>query len=53
VFLLQVNIEMYPTTYTQQDTIETTQVNNTNTSDMILFIIIVDLIQNGADMEYI
>jgi hypothetical protein len=36
-----------------QDTVETTQVNNTNTSYLILFIIIANLIQNGADLEYI
>jgi hypothetical protein len=35
------------------NTVETTQVNSTNTSDLILFIILVDLIQNGADLEYI
>ena len=33
--------------------IVTTQVNNTNTSDLILFIILADLIQNGASLEYI
>ena len=43
---------MQPTSI-QQDTVETTQVNSTNTSDLILLIIIVDLIQNGTDLEYI
>jgi hypothetical protein len=53
VCLQQVNIAMYPIAYTQQNTVEATQVNSTNTSDLILFIIIANLIQNGADMEYI
>jgi hypothetical protein len=53
VCLQQVKIAMQPTTCIQQDTVETTQVNNTNTSDLILFIIIADLIQNGTDLEYI
>jgi hypothetical protein len=39
---------MYTTRYSR-----TTQVNSTNTSDLILFIIIADLIQNGTDLEYI
>jgi low affinity Fe/Cu permease len=39
--------------YTQQDARSTTQEITTNTSDLILFIIMVVLIQNGADLEYI
>jgi hypothetical protein len=39
---------MYTTRYSRK-----TQVNSTNTSDLILFIIIADLIQNGTDLEYI
>jgi hypothetical protein len=35
------------------NTKEATQVNSTNSSDLILFIIVADLIQNGADLEYI
>jgi hypothetical protein len=42
VCLQQVKIVMQPTTCTQQDTVEATQVNNTNTSDLILFIIVED-----------
>jgi hypothetical protein len=45
-----VDIEM---AYNQQDAIQVTQEIATNTSNPDLFIIIVDLIQNGADMEYI
>ena len=37
----------------QQDTVETTQVNSTNTSYMIWLIIIANLIQNGTYLEYI
>jgi hypothetical protein len=39
--------------YTQQDTRSTTQGITKNTSDLILFITMVVLIQNGADLEYI
>ena len=39
---------MYTTRYSR-----TTQVNSTNTLDLILFIIIADLIQNGIDLENI
>jgi hypothetical protein len=39
--------------YNQQDAIQVTQEIATNTSDLNLFIIIVDLIQNGEDLEYI
>jgi hypothetical protein len=35
VCLQQVKIAMHPITCTQQDTVETTQVNSTNTSDLI------------------
>jgi hypothetical protein len=51
--LQQVKITMQLTTCTQKDIVETTQVNSTNTSNMILFIIIAILIQNGIDLEYI
>jgi low affinity Fe/Cu permease len=37
----------------QQDTISTTQGITKNTSDPVLFITMVVLIQNVADMEYI
>jgi hypothetical protein len=53
MMVLSVFAAMEPITCTQQDTVETTQVNSTNTSDLILFIIVANLIQNGADMEYI
>jgi hypothetical protein len=53
VCLQQVNIAMQQPTCIQQDTVETTLVNSTNTLDLILFIIIVFLIQNGTDLEYI
>jgi hypothetical protein len=53
VCLRQVKIAMQQPTCIQQDTVETTQVNSTNTLDLILFIIIVFLIQNGTDLEYI
>ena len=36
----------------QQDTTQVTQEIATNTSDLILFSYIADLIQNGADLEY-
>ena len=39
--------------YTQQDARKITQEIATNISDLILFRYIADLIQNGADLEYI
>ena len=39
--------------YTQKNAVETTQVNSTNTSNLILLIKIANLIQNGTDLEYI
>jgi hypothetical protein len=53
VCLQQVNDVDVTMAYNQQDAIQVTQGKATNTSDLILFIIIADLIQNGADLEYI
>jgi hypothetical protein len=53
VCLQQVNDVDIAMAYNQQDAIQITQEIATNTSDPDLFIIIADLIQNGADLEYI
>jgi hypothetical protein len=53
VCLQQVNDSNIAMEYTQQDAIQITQEIATNTSDLILFRYIADLIQNGADLEYI
>jgi hypothetical protein len=53
VCLQQVNDVDVTMAYNQQDAIHVTQGKTTNTLDLILFIIIADLIQNGADLEYV
>jgi hypothetical protein len=52
VFAASKDINVANNIYTT-NTIEATQVHSANTSDLILFIIVADLIQNGADLEYI
>jgi hypothetical protein len=53
VCLQPVNDKDIAMEYTQQDARQITQEITTNTSDLILFRYIADLIQNGADLEYI
>jgi hypothetical protein len=53
VCLQQVNGVDIAIAYNQQDAIQVTQEIVGNTSDLNLCIIIADLIQNGADLEYI